>query len=173
MAEHTTTETQKDTSETERATDVKELGLSSVPKQSKILLLGGFALVFLLFLSIAFTAGRHYSENREYIQSSRLQLPVTQMGQAGGDGFRGGMMRGSLDENSTTSNTRFSGVVTAVSGDTITVAGNGATTKVLVSSNTTYTGGTEPAKVNDTITALGAKDSNDSLVASAVYLARQ
>jgi endonuclease YncB( thermonuclease family) len=65
------------------------------------------------------------------------------------------------------------GVVTAVDGDTITVAGNGVTTKVLVSTNTTYTGSDKPAQVNDTIMAFGARDGSNNLVASTVRLSRQ
>jgi endonuclease YncB( thermonuclease family) len=85
-------------------------------------------------------------------------------------GMRGGMMGG--DVNSATS-TRVMGVVTAVDGDTITVAGNGAATKVVVNDNTNYTGDDKPAKVNDTIMASGARQSDGTLLASTVRLSRQ
>jgi hypothetical protein len=51
------------------------------------------------------------------------------------------------------------GVVTAVNGSTITVAGNGATNTVTTNSSTQYTGGSKAA-VNDTIVAVGTTNNN-------------
>lgn len=88
----------------------------------------------------------------------------------GRSGFGGRMMGGM--GTSTNSSTRVSGVVTAVDGNTITVAGNGTTTKLTVSDSTTYGGSTKPAAVNDTIMATGATASDGSFTAATVYLSR-
>lgn len=85
----------------------------------------------------------------------------------------GGMMgvRSDFDEN-TVSTTRVSGVVTAVDGSTITVAGNGTTRKVIVNDSTVYVGDDKPAAVNDTIMVVGTT-SGDTLTANRVMLQRQ
>lgn len=85
-------------------------------------------------------------------------------------GPRGGMMGGATNA---ADSTRVMGVVTAVDGDTVTVSGGGTTTKVVVNDSTTYTGSDKPAKVNDTIMAAGARQSDGSLLASTVRLSRQ
>lgn len=140
------------------------------------------ALVFFGLLWTAFALGRH-SDGR-FDRDGRLGKGTMMQGgfstQSGGprggmmdDGYgpRGGMMDGTSPNTATS--TRVMGVVTAVDGDTITVAGNGATTKVTVNDNTTYTGDDKPAKVNDTIMAFGARDASNNLVASTVRLSRQ
>lgn len=177
MTEYVTSETQKDTKEVKQITESTEPSPVTIPKHHKVLLLASLLLVFLLLMSAAFVAGRHSWLPRDYAQTSRLQAygqrPGAKMDEPSGSGFRGGMMRGDLSENGSMNNTRVNGVVTTISGDTITIAGNGTTTKVLVSSNTTYSGDAQPTKVNDTIMALGAKNGDGSLVASNVYLVRQ
>lgn len=125
--------------------------------------------LFLLLLGGAFAVGHHAWRTNGYLEAPRLS-GYSQMEPRSG-GLHGGMFWSS--EDTSTSNTRVSGVVTSVNGDTITVAGNGTTTKVTVSDNTTYTGSSEPAKINDTIIAIGAKNSEDTLIASSVYLTRQ
>ncbi len=93
-------------------------------------------------------------------------------GQRGGR-LRGGMMgQGDLESDTNTNASRVNGVVIAISGSTITVAGNGQTTKVVVNDSTTYMGDDKPAAVNDTIMAVGTKD-GDTLIASQVILQRQ
>lgn len=87
----------------------------------------------------------------------------------------GGMMgpRGDFNDSTDSSGTtRLNGVVTAVDGSTITVAGNGTTTKVVVNDTTTYTGDDKPAVVNDTIMVVGTKD-GDTLTATRVVIQRQ
>ncbi len=86
-------------------------------------------------------------------------------------GMTGGRMR-NFGGNYANSTSRVTGVVTAVSGDSITVAGDGTTTKVVVSADTTYTGSTKPAAVNDTIVVTGTK-SGDTFTAATVRLIRQ
>lgn len=83
----------------------------------------------------------------------------------------GGRMR-NFGGNYANSASRVTGVVTAVSGDSITVAGDGTTTKVVVSSDTTYVGSSQPAAVNDTIVVTGTK-SGDTFTAATVRLIRQ
>lgn len=108
-----------------------------------------------------------------------IELMPGQIGNNGsttdGYGPRGGMMRGGWDSDDTstsTSSTRLSGVVTAVSGDTITVAGGGTTTKVTATGSTNYTGSSEPAKVNDSIVVVGTQNSDGSLTATSIRLVR-
>ena len=66
----------------------------------------------------------------------------------------------------------MSGVVTAVDGSIITVAGNGTTTKVTTTDSTTYTGDDKPAAVNDTIMVVGTT-SGDTFTATRISLQRQ
>lgn len=141
------------------------------------------ALVFFGLLCTAFSLGRHSNDRFDRADrfggGTMMQGFSTRSGAMGGgmmndgDGFRGGMMGDGGGTANTTTSTRVMGVVTAVDGDTITVAGNGATTKVTVNNNTTYSGDDKPARLNDTIMALGARDSSGNLLASAVRLARQ
>lgn len=88
----------------------------------------------------------------------------------------GGMMRGPggnfRDTSDSTDGTRVSGVVVAVDGSTITVAGNGTTTKVVVNDSTTFMGDDKPATVNDTIMVIGTK-SDGTITATHVSLQRE
>lgn len=88
-------------------------------------------------------------------------------GMTGGPGGGFGMMRG----ESGNSSTRISGVVTAVDGDTLTVAGNGTTVTVKVTDSTTYSGSSKPATVNDSIVAVGTT-SDDVFTATSIRLTR-
>lgn len=95
--------------------------------------------------------------------------------QTTGGGLRMGRMmggRGDFDDTNTTSTTRVSGVVTAVDGSTITIAGNGTTVKVTVNDSTSYSGDDKPAAINDTIIAVGTT-SGDTFTATRVVLQRQ
>lgn len=123
----------------------------------------------IILLCLAFAAG-HRSAMHDYDRG--YHQPVITRGSMRDEGFsvpRGGMMY----RDNESSNTRVSGVVTAVDGNTITVAGNGTTTKVTTSDNTTYSGSSQPAQVNDSIVAYGAKDAGGELVASSIRLVRQ
>ncbi|MFZ1249479.1 MAG: hypothetical protein WAQ24_04100 [Candidatus Saccharimonadales bacterium] len=114
----------------------------------------GLVLLTLLVLGLlcaAFVAGRHtdkgrFGDNDRF--GSRMNMPRDDFGGRAG-GMRGGMM-GAND-----SATRVTGVVTAIHGDTLTVAGNGTTKAVKVTTNTIYVGAAKPAAVNDTIVAIG------------------
>lgn len=142
-----------------------------------------FTLAFLMYG--AFLAGQKsvdVDRGRLFTMRSSngdIELMPGQIGNNGsttdGYGPRGGMMRGGWDSDDTstsTSSTRLSGVVTAVSGDTITVAGGGTTTKVTATSSTNYTGSSEPAKVNDSIVVFGTQNSDGSLTATSIRLVR-
>lgn len=91
----------------------------------------------------------------------------------------GGMNRGGIDmgvgmDGAIDSNvTRLTGVVTIVDGNTLTVAGNGKTTKVTVSDATIYRGASKPVAVNDTVGVLGNKTSDGSVAASQIAISRQ
>ncbi len=130
--------------------------------------LGLTALV--LLLGVAFTAGswaRH--DSVAFGQHGAQQFDRDFMaGPHGMMGARGGMQ----DETGMDSTDRIAGVVTAVNGDTITVAGNGKTSKVTVTSTTTYGGAAKPAVVNDSILAFGTT-SGDTFTATSVRLSRQ
>lgn len=79
-------------------------------------------------------------------------------------GFGGGM------GNTVTANgqTRASGVVTAVTGDSFTIAGHGSTTNVITNSSTQYHGGNQ-VKQNDSVVVRGTI-ANGSLTASQVVI---
>lgn len=135
------------------------------------------ALTFFAVLGLcaAGSAAVHMATDR----STRIMVRTDEgrgfMTQGNGSGLRtGGMMggRGDFEDSTTASTTRVNGVVTAVDGSTITVAGNGTTTKVVVDGSTTYIGDDKPAAVNDTIMAMGTK-SGDTFTATRVVLQRQ
>lgn len=101
---------------------------------------------------------------------------------------RGGSHKNNVDQNSrygsregeildtkagTASTARVRGVVTAISGDNITVAGDGKTSTVVVTSSTTYSGANKPAQVNDTIFASGSTDASGNLTATTIHLIRR
>lgn len=95
------------------------------------------------------------------------------MRRGSGDRMQDGMMRwGGYGSDTSTNSSRVFGVVTAVNDTTLTVAGNGTTTKIIVTDDTTYMGDDKPAKVNDTIMAVGTKD-GDTITATRVMLQRQ
>lgn len=69
----------------------------------------------------------------------------------------------------TTTNTTYTqteGVVTAVNGDSITVAGGGKTQTIKTNSSTTYANDMKPA-VNDTVVVVGTKD-GDTITATQI-----
>lgn len=146
-------------------------------KHVLLLVLGVLLMVFIVVM--AFAAGRNSAQHdmsHITVRSFGGDMQVSPNGmqyRTYGNGGAMPMGGGFGADGEQTSTTRVSGVVTAVDGDTLTVSGNGTTTKVTVSSNTSYTGSNEPAKVNDSIVAFGAKDSSGTLVASQVRLSRQ
>jgi hypothetical protein len=88
------------------------------------------------------------------------------------DGMRGGGgMMGDRDAISSDS-TRVSGVVTAINGSTLTVAGNGTTKQVTTNDSTTYYGAAQPVKVNDSIMITGTT-SGDTFTAGRIVIQRQ
>lgn len=95
-----------------------------------------------------------------------------------GYGGRGGgqMMRGEQfydDSSARTDVARIAGVITAVDGATLTVAGNGTSTKVTTSDATIYSGDDSTAKVNDTVMVLGNKTDDGTVAASRIVISRQ
>ena len=94
----------------------------------------------------------------------------------GGYGYtsvRFGGMGYNAGNTATTNVTRLNGVVTAIDGNTLTVAGSGKTTKVEVGSATIYNGDATSAAVNDTVGVLGNKNSDGSIAASQITISRQ
>lgn len=91
---------------------------------------------------------------------------------SGRGGMRGGGgMMGDRDTISSDS-TRVSGVVTAINGSTLTVAGNGTTKQVTTNDSTTYYGAAQPVKVNDSIMITGTT-SGDTFTAGRIVIQRQ
>ena len=80
----------------------------------------------------------------------------------------GFMMGGYGAGTSANGQTRQSGVATVVSGNSFTLAGNGATTKVTTSSSTQYQGG-DQVKANDTVIVWGNL-SSDTLSATQIVI---
>ncbi len=129
----------------------------------------GFVVLLLLFAALV--AALHGAERFE-------RRTPGMMGTSSYYGGRnGGMMRGpGLSEGGSSTvggATRLRGVVTAIDGSTLTVAGEGVTTKVTTSDGTLYSGSAKPAKVNDTISVLGNKTADGSIAASQIVLSRQ
>lgn len=159
-------------SESNEAKQATSKNISSKSQRYMLLGFGGLALAVLMLSSFAF--GRLVSDRdddgmhavRFSVSGDAERMPSMQAER------RGGMMQSRYDADAV-STTRVSGVVMKVSGSTITVAGNGTTTEVEVSDNTTYRGDDAPAKVNDTIFAIGATNSDGVLVASAIQLSRE
>jgi hypothetical protein len=160
---------------TPQSTEQKKTGhsLPRVPLWGWIV--GGVVVFFALvgFVSTGYTA--MHGLKKDVVTTARGDYAL-RGDQFGNDrNTAGGTMRGGFgdfgmmgDDNS---DTRVSGVVTAVNGDTLTVAGNGTVVTVKVTDDTTYRGASKPAAVNDTITAIGTK-SNDVLTATSVRLTR-
>jgi hypothetical protein len=85
-----------------------------------------------------------------------------------GGAFGGGMMGGT-----TNNSTMVSGVITAIDGATLTVAGNGTTKAVITNDDTTeYFGAAQPVKVNDSVRITGTT-SGDAFTATRVMIHRQ
>lgn len=127
------------------------------------IMIGVAGILVLLLIAAALTAALHtgrYAHTMPSTQSYHMRP----------------MQQGGLDRSSrglAAGKSRLSGVVAAVSGSTITVAGNGQSTQVSVDDNTTYAGATKPAAVNDNITVTGTAGSNTTFTATAVRLVRQ
>ena len=138
-----------------------------------------FIVAFFMAICIAFGAGRHYPDRFEgphvFGVSTRGGVMHDSISVSGPEvTVQGGMMEsGFATRIDSDSNTTVSGVVTAINGNDITVAGEGITNTVSVNDHTTYDGDNKPARVNDSIFAIGARDSNNNLIASTVHLSRQ
>jgi len=176
-----------ETKETTTTTTTKEQpNVAEKPKRTLPKLSTGWWVLIAVFAFFALLGVFAIGSAAVHMASNRATRAVGIYGEQGvivqndGNGFRtGGMMGGRryLDDTSTTTTTtttttRLSGVVTAVDGSMITVAGNGTTNKVIVNDSTTYTGSTKPAAVNDTIIAVGTT-SGDTFTATRVVLQRQ
>ncbi len=115
-----------------------------------------------------FKALTHTSRQQPTINSTERSL---RSGDGWSTGYRG-WIRGGDGTDDSSDKTVVGGVVTAVDSSTITVAGEGSTTKVTVNDDTTYRGSSKPAAVNDTIRVVGTK-SGDTVTATTVYLSRR
>lgn len=86
-----------------------------------------------------------------------------------------GSIRGSggiMGDNLASDSTRVTGVVTAIDGTTLTVAGGGVTKKVTTNDSTSYFGAAQPVKVNDTVMITGTT-SGDTFAAGRIVIQRQ
>lgn len=127
------------------------------------------------FVAAGFALQRSVSSDDDWRSGSRGMMAQDSdyTMQRGGGEIRGGMMgRGGYESGNDMNTTRVNGVVTSVDGSIITVAGNGQTTKVVVTDDTTYVGDDKPAAVNDTIMVVGTKQ-GDTFTATRVMLQRQ
>lgn len=82
---------------------------------------------------------------------------------------RGGMMGNRYQMND---DDHVSGVVTALNGSVLTVAGNGATKKVMINDSTEYYGAAQPIKVNDSVRIMGTT-SGETFTATRIMISRQ
>ena len=157
-------------------TKTKRSIFTQVPVWGWVVMSAAAFFALLGFVAVGYAA-IHNIFNKDDIVRTRgtgdYALRDDQVGSGSGTrGLGNGMMGGFGMRDDTNTTSRVSGVVTAVDGDTITVAGYGTTTKVKVTSSTTYSGSSEPAAVNDTITAFGST-SDDVLTARPIRLSRQ
>lgn len=125
-----------------------------------LLALIAMALIFMAGVSIA-----DYHRGMVYKSGNIVSGP----GLAGGFGERRFMMGGGFGSNGTVNGqSRDEGVVTSVSGNNFTLAGNGATTNVATNSSTQYQGGNS-VKQNDTVVVFGT-ESNGTLTATQIVI---
>lgn len=114
---------------------------------------------------------------------SHVQAPAQTMGrfgtlqqQAGGNYFgggSGGYRRGGFGGGGNAQSAAFRGVVTAVNGDTLTVAGEGKLTTVQKSDGTTISGDKTDVAVNDTVVIYGTTNSDGSISATQILVRDQ
>jgi len=139
-----------------------------------VLTLVAIVIVAYIFLTlIGFWAFRMWADHRGTGLNSQYDTDGSHMMQ-GRSGFFGERTIMTSQSNSdglttTTTNTTYTqtqGVVTAVSGDSIVIAGGGKTQKIMTNGSTTYTNDTKPA-VNDTVVVVGTKD-GDTITATQV-----
>lgn len=84
--------------------------------------------------------------------------------------FDRGDMRESLRDSRSSS--LVSGVVTAIDGNMLTVAGSGTTKQVKTTDTTEYYGAAQPVKVNDSVRVMGTTE-GDTFTATRVMISRQ
>lgn len=111
--------------------------------------------VFVAFAALLWSTGPHGWREQGFHESG-----IRMMGE------RGGHMAGGFSRFDNADATR--GTVTNISGDSFTLAGNGAATQVKTSSSTQYRGGNQ-VKVNDTVIAFGTT-TNGTLNATQVII---
>jgi hypothetical protein len=147
-------QTEEIKTETDHCCDHRGYGYGYGHRRHKLLAIGlallAIALGGLLFTRLAFGhmearfGGARTTINREVGGGGRGMMGGGMMGQRRA-GFGGGERQ-----------TALIGVVTAVDGSKLTVAGNGATVVVQTDSNTSYVGAGS-AKVNDTVRVIGTQ----------------
>jgi len=151
--------------------------VEAAPRHSRKWVLSIVAIVVVVYLILA-VGGLwflHSVADHRDGASSDTRTTMAQHGQRGlGNGERTYTVRQSSSDGltTTTTNTTYTqtqGVVTAVNGDSIVVAGGGKTQTIKTNSSTTYVDDTKAA-VNDTVVVVGTKD-GDTITATqiAVY----
>ncbi len=157
----------------EKTVSIKK-SLASAPKLAGIWWLVFAVLVFFAILGIIATGlamQRTFSNHDDSFMGRGMMRQDFDSGVRFGRVGGGMMGRGDFDDLSSDT-VRVKGVVTAVDDTTITVAGNGTTTKIIINDNTTFSGDDKPAVINDSILAVGTKD-GDTFTATRVVLQRQ
>lgn len=80
--------------------------------------------------------------------------------------------RGMTRDSYASDSSHVSGVVTAINGTSLTIAGNGTTRQITTTGTTTYYGAAQPVKVNDSVTISGTT-SGDTFTANRIMIRRQ
>jgi hypothetical protein len=175
MAEKEQIHDEKVTERPASARTVKESPVQEVaaPRHSRSWVVGFVAIVVVVYLMLvvaglwvvhSFVAEhRNVGNNLNTQQVGRYQLNwrgdrTFNVWQSNSDGL-----------TTTTTNTTYTqteGVVTAVNGDSITVAGGGKTQTIKTNSSTTYADDVKPV-VNDTVVVVGTKD-GDTITATQI-----
>lgn len=127
-----------------------------------------------LFIAILLAAAAKQLFYRGPITGSTNQMSSNSMMHCGRFGDRTRMRGGMMDDNEQlpSNSIRVSGVVTAIDGMKLTIAGYGASKIVEINDKTEYYGAAQPVKVNDTVMISGTS-SGDTFTASRITIRRQ
>lgn len=125
------------------------------------LFIGGWSFI----MSHAQTQTSQYGRLRAYSQNQNGNSSAGN-GSYGGGGFR----RNGFGGGSQGQTAAFRGVITAVNGDTLTVAGQGKSVTVTESDSTTISGDKTDVAVNDTIVVYGTTNSDGSISATQIVV---
>ena len=120
------------------------------------------AVVFIILLAGAFKHALIRQDTGRFERSAGFGFDDRHMARGG--------MKGNRDR--TNDGAHIRGLVTALNGSVLTIAGNGTTKKVTINDSTEYYGAAQPVKVNDSVRIMGTT-SGDTFTATRIVISRQ